>query len=157
MSNSILGTYYRNKVKIFNNPRADDVFNTFFVPENIFLILALFFGILFVFLTPPIQVPDETYHYYKSYATSEFNIWPIQNGNSYGYYFPNSIIDFPNVNYPGISPDSFTSYESILSQINTPLNPNIIKFFPFSTGSFSNGAYSPIGYLPQAECSLAEF
>lgn len=145
MTSLILNNSGKNTAKNVNNQRLEDTFNIFFVPENIFLILALFFGIIFVFLTPPIQVPDEHYHEIKSYATSEFYFWPVQNGDTYGYYFPKSIINFPSVNYPGIAPDSYTSYESILSQISVPLNQNSIDFF-----QFSNGVYSPIGYIPQA-------
>ncbi|MDR1820515.1 MAG: DUF2142 domain-containing protein [Methanobrevibacter sp.] len=42
--------------------------------ENIFLILALFFGFLFLVLNPPFQVQDESEHYDKAYAISEGNI-----------------------------------------------------------------------------------
>ncbi len=45
------------------------------VPEKAYLILALVFGLLLVFITPPFQVPDEDQHIYRSYQLAEFNIF----------------------------------------------------------------------------------
>ena len=42
------------------------------------------------------------------------------------------------------------SFLRLLSQISVPLNQDIISFFSFIVGNFSNLSYSPIGYLPQA-------
>lgn len=41
-----------------------------------FVVLALVFGVIFVFLTPPFQVPDEMTHFLKSYSLSEFRLVP---------------------------------------------------------------------------------
>lgn len=38
---------------------------------TVFLTLGLVFGILFTFLTPPFQVPDEPAHFFRAYAISE--------------------------------------------------------------------------------------
>jgi uncharacterized membrane protein len=138
-----------NNVKPSNNQNSVCIINRCFTPEYIFLILALFFGILFVFLTPPFQVPDEGYHYSKSVETSEFYIWPVQNGDSNGYYSLASIINFPHVSWPVRVTHPYGSYESILSQINVPLNQDNIIFFSFSNVG-NNVCYSPVGYLPQA-------
>lgn len=121
----------------------------------VFLILSLFFGLLFVFFTPPFGVSDEVFHFYKSYSTSEFQIWPVQHEGAYGYFFPRSILDFPgnlwpNENLPAFFPlapgGTALLYESVVSQIAVPLDPDNIRFYSF--GNF--GANSPVGYLPQA-------
>ncbi len=38
-----------------------------FAAHQWFVTLALIFGVVFVFLTPPFQVPDEIKHFFKSY------------------------------------------------------------------------------------------
>jgi uncharacterized membrane protein len=46
-----------------------------FVPQNIFLFFSLLAGLLLVFVTPPLQVPDEQSHFYRSYQLSELNVY----------------------------------------------------------------------------------
>ena len=45
------------------------------VPEKIYLVLAMVFGLLLVFITPPLQVPDEIDHLNRSYQLAELNIF----------------------------------------------------------------------------------
>ncbi|MCX6269039.1 MAG: DUF2142 domain-containing protein [Bacteroidetes bacterium] len=44
------------------------------IPEWVFLIIALPVSAAFVFITPPLQVPDETNHLFRAYEIAEFNI-----------------------------------------------------------------------------------
>lgn len=159
MVNTILSNRVNTIANPFNDPGLTGRVKIYFLPEYIFLILALFFGILFVFLTPPFQVSDEVYHYYRSYETSEFHIWPIKQGDIYGDYFPDSILAFPGevwpsenlpVFYPQEPKEPFIFYETVLSQINVPLDPDNVRFFSF--GNFVTN--SPVGYLPQASGML---
>ena len=39
-----------------------------FSVQNIFLVSCLFWGILFLFLNPPFQAPDEDAHFFKMYG-----------------------------------------------------------------------------------------
>lgn len=39
-------------------------------PENVFLVTATIFGIIYMFATPLFKGHDEQYHWYKSYAVS---------------------------------------------------------------------------------------
>ncbi len=39
--------------------------------EHVFLILGLLFGLAFVFVTPPFQVPDEYNHFFRAYEISQ--------------------------------------------------------------------------------------
>jgi uncharacterized membrane protein len=153
--NTILTNRVNTTVKPFNNPGFTGIVKKYFTPECIFLILSLFFGILFVFLTPPFQVPDEVYHYYRSYEISEFHIWTPNQGGTYGDYFPGSIIAFPGEVWPSLNrPPSYKNtpqetsilYQALLSQINVPLDQDNVRFF--FTGNIAS--YSPVGYLPQA-------
>ncbi len=42
-------------------------------PEYAFTIIALTFGLLFLYFTPPFQTPDEPAHFYRAYEISELN------------------------------------------------------------------------------------
>jgi uncharacterized membrane protein len=42
--------------------------------ESLFLVITISFGLLFSFLVPPNQVPDEYSHFYRAYAISEGNL-----------------------------------------------------------------------------------
>jgi uncharacterized membrane protein len=45
-----------------------------FLPENAFIFIGIIFGILFLLVTPPFQVPDEPSHFYRAFYVSEFGI-----------------------------------------------------------------------------------
>jgi len=45
------------------------------IPEYAFASLALIFGLILVFVTPPLQVPDENQHYFRSYQIAEFKFF----------------------------------------------------------------------------------
>ena len=46
-----------------------------FAPVKIYAALALGFGLALVFITPPLQTPDEDHHLYRAYQLSEFNVF----------------------------------------------------------------------------------
>jgi uncharacterized membrane protein len=60
-------------------------------PQFFFLIVALFWGGLNVWLTPPFHVPDEPAHFYKAWHTSVGNFWPKGYENQVGDYFPQEL------------------------------------------------------------------
>ena len=45
--------------------------NTWFKPEKVFLILCLFWGLLYLFVSPPFTAADECCHFWKIYLISE--------------------------------------------------------------------------------------
>ncbi len=45
--------------------------NTWFKPEKVFLILCLFWGFLYLFVSPPFTAADECCHFWKIYLISE--------------------------------------------------------------------------------------
>jgi uncharacterized membrane protein len=59
--------------------------------EKIFLVLAIFFGMLFVFFIPPFQGNDEVYHFFRAYQLSQFRIVSLKQDNDVGDYLPSSI------------------------------------------------------------------
>lgn len=50
------------------------------LPERAFLLLAILLGVVFIFVTPPFEVPDEGAHFYRSYQVSVGRLLPQENG-----------------------------------------------------------------------------
>ncbi len=46
--------------------------------KKIYFITALFFGTIFVFLTPPFQVPDEPVHFFRGYQLSDLDFFQLR-------------------------------------------------------------------------------
>ena len=59
--------------------------------HKIYIYLALFFGLLFVFLTPPFQSPDEDSHFKKAYVISKGQILPKKVDNKLTYKLPQNM------------------------------------------------------------------
>jgi uncharacterized membrane protein len=112
-----------------------------FVPEKIYVVLALVFGLALVFITPPLQVPDEHDHLNRAYQLAEFNIFQFDST------VPASLIQlfdtFGGMNFNTIKK---TSIDEILSQRKVELNPQvrsaifarpfIFPYFPQALGMF---------------------
>ena len=106
------------------------------LPEYAYLTLALIFGLLFVFLTPPGQVPDEGSHLSRSAELSEFQF------SNHGKTIPASFLTldstFVRIHF---SPDERTSQEEILSMAKIRLNPE--------KRHESSGPDYTVPYIPQ--------
>jgi uncharacterized membrane protein len=88
-------------------------------PDKIFLFISLSAGLLLVFITPPLQVPDENRHFYRAYQLSELNVY------LYDETVPRSLTtlwDFSTrMNF---RPLEKTTKNEIQSQSNTRLDPD---------------------------------
>jgi uncharacterized membrane protein len=115
-------------------------------PENVFLIIGLIFGVAFLFITPPFQVPDEAQHFYKSLYLSEGHILPEEDGNVYGLIIPESAFQlFSKFFDIGVNPEIKIKPSNITSLVNAPLNNDNKNFNHMSYVSIIS--YSPIPYL----------
>ena len=61
--------------------------------EKKYLYIALIFGILFVFIVPPFQSPDEDSHFKKAYQVSKGKLYPEVKKNVIGNYFPTEMLN----------------------------------------------------------------
>src|SRR3989339_542516 len=86
-------------------------------PENAFLCLAGFFGILFIFITPPFQSPDEQEHFYRTYQVSELQLVAQKENEKVGGYLPKSLKDIAQITMDDIPfhPEKKASIHTILS------------------------------------------
>jgi uncharacterized membrane protein len=116
----------------------------FTTPEILFGVIGLVFGILFVFVTPPMQVPDETGHFFWAYKISEGTLLQT----SLHATLPQSVLaatrkvesDIP------FHPEHKQTIENILASLRIPLDQSN----RVDIGFMSAMLYSPILYLPAA-------
>jgi uncharacterized membrane protein len=127
-----------------NSPRAR---LTFPRPEWIFLALALPFGLAFLILTPPFQVPDEEAHLRRAFGISEGHIIAEKRDQYTGDVLPRSLETF----YDRFKPlkthlEEKTTPEDIRQAANIALRPDDREFAAFSNSAI----HPPLPYLPQA-------
>ena len=120
---------------------------TAFRPERAFLVLGLCAGMLFLFLTPPMQVPDEPAHLYRAYQVSEGRLRGERLGFESGGVLPRSVPASAEVLDQGVAfhPDRRVDPRVVLAEIRRPLAPQDRAFVAFP-GSV---VYSPVPYIPQ--------
>jgi len=90
-------------------------------PEKIFLLYSIIFGLLFILVTPPYQIPDENYHFYHAFTISEFYAYSDNGYES----VPKSFIEFDTL-FTGISfhPDVKIKPDIITSLLGQDLIPD---------------------------------
>jgi uncharacterized membrane protein len=116
-------------------------------PQNVFLLLELFFGLLFVFVTPPALVGDEPNHFFRAYQISEGHIIGERRDNLSGGWLPESVLS-TNRKLTGnieMNPDVKFDVNLISELLYLPLEPEkqLFERFPNTV------VYAPVAYLPQ--------
>jgi uncharacterized membrane protein len=116
-------------------------------PVNFFVFNAIFFGLLFLFVTPPFQGADEPVHFLRAYQISEGNFVIDKHGNRAGGNLPKSLDDTVNLlaTHPRIEFMANKKYNiyKTTKAFSYKLNPNIKKQQDFSATSI----YTPISYV----------
>jgi uncharacterized membrane protein len=119
-------------------------------PLKFFIITASVFGLVFLFLTPPFQTPDEGIHFYRTYQLSQFNfiVDPIK-GGGYGGVLPSSLgkTEMLTTTKPSITFYANLKYNGhkTLKALKIQLNPKQTSTYNFG----ATGGYSPVAYIPQ--------
>ncbi|MDD5687668.1 MAG: DUF2142 domain-containing protein [Elusimicrobia bacterium] len=116
--------------------------------EKIFLIISAIFGLLFVFITPPFQTPDEPAHFYRAYQISELKVISQKQEEKAGGYLPKSlkiIVDKTIGNVP-FHPENKVIINEVLLSSKIPLDSKEKEFVEFP----NTIRYSPVAYFPQA-------
>ncbi len=123
------------------------------LPERAFLLLAILLGVVFIFVTPPFEVPDEGAHFYRSYQVSVGRLLPQENGEG-GVYrgggiLPESIIYTCHTATGGVPfhPEVKVDMEkNILPLFDVRLDPKKKAFIAFP----NTASYPFVPYIPQA-------
>jgi len=116
-------------------------------PERLFTGLAAMCGLVYVFLMPPGQTPDEAFHFHRAWHVSEGHLFPQVTGEWGGGEVPSSLLrvtgDFGNL---PLQPDQQTRVSKFGPLLNLPLRPEDRQTVPFGGAAY----YSFVPYLPQA-------
>ena len=116
-------------------------------PEQFFKITATLFGILYLFLVPPFQVPDEANHFYRAYHIVDGNLMGEKtNDQRFGGELPENLVTlyqpFKDLRYNYDARIGWDAYETA-SKI--PLRKGRTTFVDFANVAY----YSPTAYLFQ--------
>ncbi len=122
---------------------AADALPAFFV-----LVVGAIFGGSLIFLTPPLDVPEEGQHFWRSYGLSEGLIYATREGDAVGGELPASLDEagYAAIAHPSNEYGLRISVENLKKALHVPLDPERRKFFPFPV----TARYSPVPYLPAA-------
>ena len=112
------------------------------LPEYYFIWIASIVGMLLIFLTPPMTVPDEATHFINAYALSKGHFFADVKDGQIGVEMPKAYADFI-YKYGSVAQDmnhrnSFSDYQSDSWQQQDMTE---VVFYP------ANRVINPIGYL----------
>ena len=114
--------------------------------QRIYVYLALFFGLLFIFITPPFQSPDEDSHFKRSYQISIGKFYPVEKNKRLGNYFPKEMINYidKKLSMMGKIKEKY-SYSTFLEEKN-----NTMDYEPKVFNEYSTKNEIPIVYMAPA-------
>lgn len=108
---------------------------------------ALLFGILYVFLIPPFQSPDEPNHWLRAWNLSEAHWMPDKKEQRLGANLPLDLsVCIDSFQYLKNDYEARTGTRQIQQALAQPLDKNRRGFTDFA----NTAVYAPTGYLPQS-------
>lgn len=115
-------------------------------PEKIFLLFAIFLGLLLVFLMPPLMGADEQYHLSRIYSLSEGKVASSINQGMTGNFVPTAVHSFVEFWYPMIKDTHIkTDCAQIVRSSKIFTDKDNLQF---SNQKYQT-LYHPLAYLPQ--------
>lgn len=114
--------------------------------EAVFLIVGAVGGVLYVFGTPPFQVPDEPHHFFRAFQVAQGGILAEKRGDTTGGVVPTALVRIADRFTEGViyHPERKLSPHLLTSTLLTPWNKADTTF-----ANFPNTAlYSPVPYIP---------
>lgn len=115
--------------------------------ENMFLIFALLFGLIFVFITPPFQSVDENFHFYRAYGIVSGQFTAEKGSSLSGSKLPKSLSTLTQ-KYDGLIKN--INAKTSLSELKTNYQIKLEKDNKVFTGYPNTALYSPVPYIAQS-------
>jgi uncharacterized membrane protein len=116
-------------------------------PQYVFLILELFFGLVFIFVTPPALVGDEPNHFFRAWQISEGQIIGERREDLSGGWLPESVLATNRKLTGDIEMNHDVKFDTALISelLYLPLEPEkrVFERFPNTV------IYAPVPYAPQ--------
>lgn len=117
--------------------------------ENVVFTLILAFGIIMMFIMPPLQAPDEPVHFYRAYEISQGGMVTDNTSEGVGSYLPKSIQkmeDLLEAKRISFNPYEKVNFEGFKEALKEPLNKNDKEFYVYPSAA----VYAPVQYIPQS-------
>ena len=115
-------------------------------PSRFYALAALCAGFVMLFLTPPMQVPDEAAHFYRIYHLAEGGIFAKTQGGMTGSHLPSSLRNFKQkFDVLPFNPERKVAKGQYRKMLKQELYPHLREFHGFEVTAL----YSPIPYVPQ--------
>lgn len=102
----------------------------------------------FIVLTPPLNSPDESGHFWRAYALSEGKFINVKSGSECGDWLPRSLFNYAAAVLENLrlDPQDRMTWDRFKNTAAIKLNPDDRMFIDFSYQAL----FSPLVYLPQA-------
>ena len=114
--------------------------------ERLFVLIALIFGLLYVFILPPFQSVDEGIHFFRTYQISEGKFLAKKIDGKVGDEIPSSLSDFYDMYTPFIKNiDKKTNLAQMKNNFQLQVNDREREFTQFT----NTALYSPVCYISQ--------
>lgn len=117
-------------------------------PERSFLWIGFFAGLLFLLITPPFQVADESRHFVRAYDISEKILYDLGWIPSHERLPASAVAAIETMEYMRFDPSAKTTLSHTLALMTNRLEPEKRAAYA------ETAAYSPISYLPQIALML---
>ncbi|HUR97588.1 MAG TPA: DUF2142 domain-containing protein [Pyrinomonadaceae bacterium] len=116
-------------------------------PQNAFLLLASFFGVVMLFLTPPALVGDEPNHFFRAYQISDGTIVGVKHEGYSGGWIPESVLVTNRRLVGDIEMHHDVKFDTnLITELRrVPLDEDNKVFVAFH----NTVVYSPVAYVPQ--------
>lgn len=135
-------------MKLFYHPRsAKDFSPAEYLPRALLWTMVIF-GLLFVFLTPPMEVSDEQRHWYRIFQISRGGLFPETQSDLVGGRVPRSMVEMAQAMRPCDDCDFNFSWEKMSSAVvhfsRVSLAEKDVVFAQF----VGSAVYLPVSYGP---------
>lgn len=116
--------------------------------QRLFIITALVFGLLYIFIVPPFQVPDEGHHLYRAYHIATGHVYGHRTIDyRFGGEMPSNLVELEHgFRYLRYDYDARIDNNTWLTAAIIPLQPEKTSFADFPNVAY----YVPLPYLVQA-------
>ena len=103
---------------------------------NFFVYTSIIFGILFIFISAPMQAPDEPQHYWRAYQVSQLDLFTNKYGTRFGHDVPVQVKSLGEELSRAENPKSKLNVslirKSILKNNYNEVTPVFLKILPFT-------------------------
>jgi uncharacterized membrane protein len=127
--------------------RLGHIRRTLAEPQNTFLLLGAFFGLLMVFTTPPALVGDEPNHFFRAYQISDGVLVGVKHEDASGGWLPRSVLTTNRRLVGDIEMNHDVKFDiNLIGELGqVPLDDDDRIFVSYH----NTVVYSPVAYVPQ--------